>query len=186
MKVCPTCKDQVPHSSENCPHCGTRVIQGDKLEDIPTTTTGWQKFVIIVSIILLIIIGFTFYGAETRENQAAQANFTQPVMRIVSQALVQTGLGSYFGIPSYTLRAETKDAKVSVIFPTGPLSQEQAATFGQTVCVNLAREYVRLGYMPRNIQVDVGTMLTDKKIHPYGTAIFNGNIGSISWQEASS
>ena len=184
MVVCPSCKDQVPHSAKACPQCGTRVIPADQLEDIPTKTTGWQKFVIIVSIILLILIAFTFYGAEDRENAAAQAAFTEPVMRIVNNTAAQTGYGSFFGMPSFKLDAGIKGAAVSVVFPTGPLSQEQAATFGQSVCAALAREYVRLGYAPRQITVNVGTVLADNTVYPYGQAVFNGNIGAIGWKPA--
>lgn len=184
MVICPACKEQVPHSATTCPRCGERIIPGDQLQSVPTRTTSWQVFVIIVSIILLIAIGITFYSAENRENQAAQANFSAPVMQIVGNVAAATGMGAYYGQPAFQLKAETKQARVSIVFPTGPLSQEQAQTFANAVCGELAHEYVLKGYMPRHIMVAIGTALANGRVHYYGQSIYNGDIDSLGWEAA--
>lgn len=184
MATCPSCQATIRDDASECPKCGKRVIAASSLENIPVKTTGWQKFVIIVTIILLILIAITYQSAETREDAAAQANFSQPVAKIVSDTAIQTSLSQYFGMPEHKLKAGTKGATVSITFPRGGLNQQQAAAMGQSVAALLARTYVRKGYMPRHITVSVLSAVPGKKPELYGKAIYDGNIDALGWEAA--
>lgn len=183
MVVCPKCNEQVPHSSDHCPRCGEKVIPADDLEEISTNTTDWQKIVIAATIILLILIGFTFYGAEDREDRAAQDIFNQSLMHIVSGVAAQTAIGHYYGVPAYQLKAGPKKATATVIFSSPPLAPEQAATYGSSVCASLAKAYVRKGYMPRSIKVNVASQYGNDYTY-YGEAVYNGNLDKLAWEAA--
>lgn len=182
MAECPNCKARVDEEAKECPTCGKQ-IPADQLEEIPTRTDGWQKFVIAVTILLLVAIAFTFYNTEAREDSAAQRNFAQPIADIIRVASGQTGLGRNFGMPDYSYVAKPKSAEVTVYFPNGPLNQAQASMFGQTVCANLARAYVRKGYMPRDLKVIVAGNQPGGRAF-YGQAIYNGNIEALGWEPA--
>lgn len=184
MATCPNCEASIHEGAEECPKCGKRVIPASSLETISVKTTGWQKFVIIVTIILLVLIGITFQSAENREDEAAQRTFSQPVARIVSDAAVHLGLAQSFGMPDHKLKAETKDARVFIIFPRVGLSQEQASSVGQSIAALLARTYVQKGYMPRHITVTVASATARRKPMIYGKAIYNGNIDALGWEAA--
>lgn len=183
MAICPECKTEIPDSATTCPNCGKRVIRGDSLASVPGKITLWQKIVIAVSIIILIIIGLTFQHAEERENRAAQINFTEPVETIIGAAASQSGLGKKFGLPAYNLKAETKYAEIFLEFPRGPLTNEQASLFAMAVCGSLARAYVAKGYMPRHLTVHIASA-SPNKIY-YGQAVFDGDKGDLFWQPAS-
>ncbi|MBD5553272.1 MAG: hypothetical protein HDQ44_02935 [Desulfovibrio sp.] len=182
MAICPHCKAKTEDGAAECPACG-KTIPASDLEQIQTSTSGWQKFVILAATVLLILIGFTFYGAEDREDKAAQQNFAKPVADIIRIASAQTGLGDIFGAPEYQYVARPKSAEVRVNFVRGPLNQAQAAMFGQTVCAALARAYVRKGYMPRHLRVIVGGSQPGGHA-VYGQAVFNGNIDALGWEPA--
>lgn len=183
MAICPSCQAKVEEGTTNCPKCG-RAIPASELENIPDRTSGWQKFVIVVTVILLIIIAFTFYGAEKREDVAAQTIFSGAMQGIVNTVATQSGLGSRFGVPAYTIKATPKTARIVLTFPTGPLNQAQAALFGNGVCASVAQTYVRKGYMPRHVSVIVmGDQPGGKAV--YGESIYNGNIDALGWEPAS-
>lgn len=183
MATCPNCKAHIADSETTCPKCG-RDIPASDLETIPVTTDGWQKFVIAVTIVLLIAVACTFFSAEDREDAAAQNIFAPQVGAIIQNVAMQTGLGRNFGVPAYQVSARPKSAEVSVVFPSGPLNQNQAAMFGQAVCAGLAQTYVKKGYMPRHIKVTVaGNQPGGQAV--YGQAIYNGNIDALGWEAAS-
>lgn len=183
MAVCPNCKAKVADDATSCSTCG-KAIPASSLEDIQTHTTGWQWFVIAVTTALLIVIGFTFYDAEEREDRAAQQVFGQPIANIVRIAAAQTGLGNKFGIPDCQFVAKPKEADVVVTFAKGPLNQAQASMYGQAVAARLAQAYVRKGYMPRHLRVVVaGNQPGGRAV--YGQAIYNGNIEALGWEPAS-
>lgn len=183
MDTCPNCKAQIADSETTCPKCG-KDIPASSLEDIPTETSGWQKFVIAVTIILLIAIGFTFFEAEEREDQAAQQIFAPQLERIIQISAAQTGIGQRFGVPAYKISAKPKNAEVTIFFQSGPLSQAQASMFGRAVCAGLAQTYVNKGYMPRHLKVVVaGNQLGGASV--YGQAIYDGNIDALGWEPAS-
>lgn len=184
MATCANCQATISENATECPKCGKRVIAASSLESIPEKTTGWQKFVIIITIILLILVGVTYQSAETREDAAAQRNFSQPAARIVSDVAIQTRLSQYFGMPGHKLKATTKGAEVTVSFPRGGLNQQQAASVGQGIAGLLAREYVRKGYMPRHITVSVYSVGPGGRSQLYGKAIYNGNIDALGWEAA--
>lgn len=183
MAVCPNCQAQVGDGEKNCPKCG-KAIPASELENIQTQTSGWQKFVIAVTILLLIVIAFTFYQAEDREDKATQQIFGPQMEKIINTVASQTGLANYFGMPAGQIIATTKTAEAMVVFPSGPLSQAQASMFGRAVCAGLAQSYVNKGYMPRQIRVVVaGNEQGGQAV--YGQAIFNGNIDALGWEPAS-
>ncbi len=183
MATCPSCQAKVEEGAGSCPKCG-RVIPASQLENIPVQTSGWQKFVIVVTVILLVIIAFTFYGAEKREDVAAQQIFSQQMPELVQSVALQSGLGNVFGIPSYSIQAKPKAAEVVLSFPSGPLTQAQAAMAGNAVCARLAQIYVRKGYMPRHLRVIVtGDQPGGRAV--YGQSIYNGNIDALGWEPAS-
>lgn len=179
MATCQYCKEQVLDTANICPKCGKRIIPADELENVPKKTSTWQKVVIAISIVILIAIGFSFQGAEDRENKAAQENFSQPVEKIVRDIAGQTGLAQQYGLPNWKLNAETRSASVAIDFPNAKLTQDQAAAYGQGVCAALARAYVAKGYAPEHLTVTVGSGAA-----LYGKAIFNGNIDALGWQPA--
>lgn len=179
MAICPSCKTEVLDTARHCPKCGRQIIPADELENVPKKTSTWQKVVIALSVVILIAIGFSFQGAEDRENKAAQENFSQPVEKIVRDIAAQTGLAQQYGLPAWKLKAETKTAAVAVDFPNASLTAEQAAAYGQGVCAALARVYVAKGYMPRQLTVTVGS---GPKV--YGQSVYNGNIDAIGWEAA--
>ena len=184
MATCPECKATISDNATNCEYCGKRVIAGDTLSSVPKRITLWQKIVIVVSIFILIAIGFTFKDAEQRENRAAQQMFNHPAEQIVAQAANVMGLSSAYGSPQVTSRFEPKKGIIFVDFTKGPMSVNQAADFGLKVCRTLARTYVEKGYMPRALAVSVGsTGINGTHIH-YGTAVFNGNVDIIGWEPA--
>lgn len=187
MAVCQNCKAQVADGAKTCPMCG-KEIAANTLENIQTETGGWQKFIIIVTIILLIAIGFTYYGAEDREDKASQQIFSAQMPRIVQTAALQSGLARVYGMPGWQIAADPKAATVILHFPSGPLTQAQASQIGQMVAADLAQTYVNKGYMPRNLRVVVGgTQPGGNAV--YGQALYNGDYGepgtALSWQPAS-
>lgn len=183
MAMCPSCKAKVGDQEKTCPMCG-RDIPASTLENIQTQTSGWQKFVIAVVVLLLIVIGFTFYQAEDREDRAAQGIFKPQVERIIQTVATQSGISQRFGMPAYQLVAQPKVAEVMLIFPSGPLSQAQAAQVGRGVCSSLARTYVNKGYMPRYLRVVVaGSQPGGQAV--YGQAVYNGNLDTLAWEPAS-
>ena len=183
MAICPSCQGKVEEGASACPKCG-KAIPASALENIPTRTSGWQKLVIVVSVLLLIVIAFTFYGAEKREDAAAQAIFSQQVAGIVQTVSSQSGLGERFGVPGFTVKATPKAAEVVLAFPSGPLNQAQASMYGNAVCASLAQAYVRKGYMPRQLRVVVaGEQPGGRAV--YGQSVYNGNIDALGWEPAS-
>lgn len=179
MATCPACKEHVPDSATTCPKCGERVIAGDTLSNVPQKTSVGQKVLIALGVICLIAIGFTFEGAQKREDRAAQELFTQPCERIIRDISLQTGIVHQFGLPAYRLFAGAQNAELQLDFAKGQLGADQARSLGMGVCSALARVYVRKGYMPDHIRV-----IVSGKGAPYGDAIYNGNLDSLSWQPA--
>lgn len=182
MARCPDCKAKIDASVKECPYCGKEVIPASLLETIPTKTTTWQKVVIIFSIIILIAIGFTFLGAEKREDRASQNIFSAPVSQLIAQAALHSGLGHLFGMPGHTLEADPKNAKISIIFPSGPLSAEQAQKFANYISGMVARTYVDKGYMPREVTVSISSTNPEGNLFTYGKSVYNGNKDFITWQ----
>lgn len=176
MAVCPNCKAPVGENETTCPSCG-HDIQASKLENLQTQTTTWQKFIIAVVIVLLIAIAFTFYHAQSREDAATQQIFEAQMGQIVQSVAIQSGLAQRFGLPVYQIMATPKSANGSVVFPSGPLTQADAAMFGRAVCMLLAQSYVKRGYIPRNLRIVVaGNQPGGQAV--YGQVIYNGNLGA--------
>lgn len=182
MAYCPECNNPIDGKAQSCPHCGKRIIPADKLENVQTRMSFGQKVFIGISIIILIIIGFTYQGAETREDKAAQAIFTAPVSALAKNMTEATGIASEFGYPRCTLNALTNAATVNLEFQKGPLSPLQAKILGQGVAGGLARTYVRKGYQPTNITVNISSYLPGGKKVNYGSAIFDGNTNVMYWK----
>ncbi len=182
MGKCPECKNEIPDSEQKCPYCGKNVIAAQILEDVPVKTTAGQKIFIAASIIILIIIGLTYQSASKRENLAAQNNFYAPVKSIIGAATEHSGLGKAFGMPTFTLEAQTKSAEVSIAFPTGPMEQGEASVFARAVCIALARTYVDKGYMPRSIVVKIYSRQPHEIV--YGSAVYDGNHDTLAWRPA--
>lgn len=176
---CPDCNAPLPESARMCPKCGKWVIPADEIEDVPTKTSAWQKFVIVVSVIILIAIGLTFKGAEERENLAAQKEMAAPLEALVKEQTTTLGLQD----PKLAMQIATKTANVVADFPTA-IGRDKARDFALAVCVGLARTFVKKGYMPRGLAVQVGTTLADGASASYGKAIFNGNLDNLVWEPA--
>lgn len=181
MKECPECTAKVDESADNCHICGKRLIPASKLEHIATKTTTWQKIVIIVGLIVLIAIAFTFMGAGKREQQAAQKNFAPTVTQIIRDAADQTGVAHAFGQPRHMLSAGTKSADIRVHFPTGPMHESQARRFAERVCEIVARAYVKKGYIPRALSVTVSSAIPGGRSFIYGTAYYDGDKDKLMW-----
>lgn len=181
MARCPDCKAKIDDSVKECPYCGKEVIPASFLENIQTTTTTWQKIVIIFSIIILIAIAFTFLGAEKREDIASQNVFDMSVSQLVASTAVNSGMAHIFGMPGHTLKADPKTAEISIQFPTGPLSAAQAQNFATAVSGSVARTYVDKGYMPRSITVNIYSGSPSGRSIFYGRAVYNGDKDYISW-----
>lgn len=177
MAQCPSCNKHIPDDATTCPHCGKTVVPASELEQLPGKTTTWQKVVIAVGVVILIAIGFTFQGAEQREDKAAQEIFQQPVTKIIQDIGAQTGVSQILGEPTWKLEAKTKSALVAIDFPKGQLSPMQAMAYGQGICGAIARTYVHRGYMPRHIAVSVAA-----GGKPCGRAIYNGNLDDLNWE----
>lgn len=181
MPNCPECKKEIEVGAATCSHCGKQ-IRGDELEDIQTKTSTWQKIVIAVGLIVLIAIGFTFMGAENRENKAAMDIFAKPLAELISGISDESKLGREFGAPTHILKADTKSAEVAIEFPRGTLSPMQAEVFAKSVCIGLTRTYVSKGYMPRSIKVRISSAAPDGKKHFYGQAFYNGDLDTMAWE----
>lgn len=181
MPNCPECKKEIEVGAATCSHCGKQ-FRGDELEDIETKTSTWQKIVIAVGLIALIAIGFTFMGAENRENKAAMNDFSKPLAELISGISDESKLGREFGTPSHTLKADTKTAEVTIEFPRGTLSPMQAEVFAKSVCVGLTRTYVSKGYMPRAITVRISSAAPGGKKRVYGQAFYNGDLDTMAWE----
>lgn len=176
MAVCPDCKAPVGENETTCPSCG-HAIPASSLEDVQTSTTGWQKFIIAVVIVLLIAIAFTFYSAQSREEESAQQIFEAQMGQIAQSVAIQSGLAQRFGVPAWQINAGPKEATASLVFPSGPLTQAEAALFGRGVCIMLAQAYVKRGYIPRSLRIIVaGNQPGGEAV--YGQAVFNGNLGA--------
>ena len=184
MARCPDCKARIDSSVKECPYCGKELNSATLLEKLPDKTTTWQKILIILAIIILIAIAFTFMGAEKREDAAAQRNFNVPISQIIDSAAAHSGLGRLYGMPEHRLDATPKTAEISIVFPGGPLNPAQAQAFASHVAGMAAREYVRKGYMPRQITVAIASRTPDGRLVPYGKALYNGDKDFISWQGA--
>ena len=181
MAYCPSCKGKVGENEKECPHCGKRIIPAESIEKMPSKISAWQWAVIAVSVIVLIFIGFTFKGAEQREDAAAQKNFADSTRAIIYAVSEHGGLTAEFGKPSFKLRAKTHSARVYIEYPDGPLTQEQARMIGQSVAASLARSYVKKGYAPRFLEVTVVSRLTNQRVINYGKSVFNGDKGDLFW-----
>lgn len=176
MAMCPGCKAPVGENETTCPTCG-HAIPASSLEDVQTQTTGWQKFIIAVVIVLLVAIAFTFYNAQSREDRATQQIFEAQMGQIAQSVAIQSGLAQRFGMPAYRIVAEPKAATATLVFPSGPLTQSEAAMYGRGVCIMLAQAYVKRGYIPRSLRVVVsGNQPGGQAL--YGQAVFNGNLGA--------
>lgn len=162
-------------------HDGERVIPADELENVPKRTTTWQKIVIAVSVVILIIIAFTYREARDREDRAAMGILAKPVAAMIDTYASTHGLVRVFGLPRHSLLADPEGAKVSIDFPGGPIAQRQAAAFAGSVCTSLAREYVDKGYMPRHLEVIINSIRPDGQKHAYGKAVFNGDHDRLLW-----
>lgn len=182
MARCPDCKAKIDPSTTECPYCGKEVIPASFLENIQTQTSTWQKIVIIISIIVLIAIALTFMGMEKREDTAAQDIFSMPVSQLVASTAVHSGLAHAFGMPGHSLKADPKGAEISVQFPSGPLSAQQAKNFATALSGMVARTYVSKGYMPRAVTVTISSSSPAGKTITYGKAIYNGDKDKINWQ----
>lgn len=181
MARCPECQAKIKDSTPVCPYCGKEVIPASFLESIPTRTTTRQKIFIIASIIILIAILFTFMGAQKREDAAAQDIFSGPVAQIITSAAEKSGLALAYGMPSYTLTADPKTADITIIFPNGPLTADQARNYASYISGMTARTYVSKGYMPREVVVSIASNSHDGRYFDYGKAVYNGNKDFISW-----
>lgn len=180
MAYCPECKGKIEDNVEFCSHCGKRIIAGDTLEKIVTKTSTWQKIIIAVGVIILIAIGFTFQGAEKREDESAQRLFEGPTREIVKNFSEHSGLTSMYGEPQFRLTAETHGAQLTILYPQGQMSNLQASVLGQAICTALARTYVDKGYAPRNMSVTIASKTGDKA-YIYGKAVLNGNLDKLMW-----
>lgn len=179
MTTCPSCKEQVPDSAVSCPKCGERIIAGDTLLNTPKKLSVGQKVLIILGVICLIAIGFTFENAKSREDKAAQELFTQPVERIIRDISMQTGVINQFGLPAYQLFAGTQNAELQLDFAKGQLAADQAQSLGMGVCSALVKTYVHKGYMPTHIRV-----IVSGRGATYGEAVYNGNFDNLAWQSS--
>lgn len=184
MTTCPHCNTPIDPATEACPHCGEKVIPASSLEKISTKTTGWQKFVIAVSIVVLVAIGFTFQHASEREDAAAQGIFDKPAAAILSSIATRSNLAATYGNPAMQFTADTKSARMAIDFPSGPMPVRQARAIARTVCESLARLYVDKGYMPRMLYVSIACNGPNgSRIH-YGQAVYDGNRDAMSWEPA--
>lgn len=177
--ICPDCNEHLPESAKMCPKCGKWVIPASEIENVPTKTSTWQKIVIAVSVIILIAIGLTFRDAEERENAAAQKELGAPLGALVKEQSAIFGLQS----PELEMQIDTKSANVLVDFPAA-IGSEKARDFALAVCAGLARTFVKKGYMPRSLSVQVRTALADGARANYGKAVFNGNLDNLAWEAA--
>ncbi|MBD5558415.1 MAG: hypothetical protein HDQ92_07720 [Desulfovibrio sp.] len=169
-----------PEDPKKSPKGGNWNIPADELEEVPTKTSVWQWAVIIVAGLILIAIGLTFRGAEERENAAATQQLSTPLVNLVQQQTAALGLSE----PKVALNIATKAADVFVDFPAA-IGGEKARDLALAVCAGLARAYVEKGYMPRDLAVHVGTVLSDGARATYGTALFNGNLDQLGWEPVS-
>lgn len=181
MATCPECKADVPDSASRCPNCGARVIEGDKLESVPKKITLGQKIVIAISIVILIIIGFTYQNAEEREDNAAQNVFEDPAESVIVRTAAEMGMTKRYGEPVFSFDATPKSAEIRLLFPYGPLNRREAAIFGQTIAAQLARAYVEKGYMPRNLLVTISSGGPAGQEVNYGAAVYDGNKDVLRW-----
>lgn len=175
-------ENRTPDSEQSCPFRGAGSFAGSTLEKINTKTTTWQKIFIIVSIVILIAIGFTFQNAQEREDKAAQAVFNNPVTDIIATAAAHSGLGNMFGMPGHVLQADTKTAEIHLQFPRGPLSARQAQAFANAVCGLVAKTYVDKGYMPRHVTVSISSAVPGGRIVNYGKSVYDGNLDKMHWE----
>lgn len=178
-------KNSSPQNHPNiCPNCGERVFPGDELNDIPALITKRQRNFIIASLFVLLLIAITFQGAEERANRAAEKVFAHPIADIINTESTKLGLAKEYGKPIYELGISPKRASLEINFPEGKLSNEQAAVFANNVCADIARAYVKKGYMPRMLKVEVSSGKAGERTS-YGRAIYNGNIDALGWQNNS-
>lgn len=181
MAYCQKCEGKISDGETQCPHCGEKIIPADQLEKLPGKITGWQKFVIAVSIVILVAIALTFQGAEQREDRAAEENFIGTTRSIIYAVSEHGGLTAQFGQPEFKLVAKTHGARVYIEFPRGGLTQGEASMLGQSVAASLARAYVKKGYAPRHIEVTIASRLSNRRVIYYGTSFFNGDTGKLYW-----
>lgn len=179
MAICEECKNEIKDDAKQCPHCGNKVIDADNIQTVVTKSKRDQKFLIAAIVIILIIVGFTYQAAGSREDLAAQAKFSAPMKEIMQVVTEQSQLDKQFGKPTYTLDAKTKGADISILFPTGPIGSENARVFASVVCRAMVQTYVDKGYMPRALIVNIASR--QPKFIDYGSMVYDGNHDVLQW-----
>lgn len=184
MTTCPHCNTPIDPATEVCPHCEKKVTPISSLEKIDGRLTGWQKFVIAVSIIILIAIGLFFQQGESNENKAAQAVFDIPAQELVHQTLAGTAIAGDYGLPVVNFDSNLAEGKLTLLFPGGPMPVRLAQELGSHLCTELARLYLNKGYTPRTVTVEIDCRGPKGSLIRYGNATWHGNFDKLTWTSA--
>lgn len=122
-------------------------------------------------------------GANSAINvNPAEQSYEVMAQNILNATSAELGLQDIFGNPAYSLEATDRQANMMVQFRQGPLPEEAAIAYGLSACENLARAYVVKGLGIKKLALTVTCLLPDGGMNIYGTAVFNGNIEDINWQ----
>lgn len=126
---------------------------------------------------------------DNRANSAINVNPAEQSYEVMAQNILnvtsaELGLQDIFGNPAYSLEATDRQANMMVQFRQGPLPEEAAIAYGLSACENLARAYVVKGLGIKKFALTVTCLLPNGGMNIYGTAVFNGNIEDIKWQNA--
>lgn len=124
-------------------------------------------------------------GANSAINiNPSEQSFEVVAQNILNATAAELGIQDIFGNPAYTLEATDKQANMMAQFRQGPLPEEAAMAYGLSACENLARAYVVKGLGTRKLALTVTCLLPNGGMNIYGTAVFNGNLEDIKWQNA--
>lgn len=133
------------------------------------------------------------YHKKARDNAANSAinvnpaaeSFEAYAQTILNDTAAETGLQDIFGNPAFSLEAKNNQANMMVQFRQGPLPEEAAAMYGVAACENLARAYIVKGLGIKKLALTVTCLLPNGGMNIYGTAIFNGNLDALVWEDVS-
>lgn len=103
---------------------------------------------------------------------------------IIQDAAQSAGLLASFGNPGWMIEAGKGKADVLVEFPRGPMPDLAAAEFGLITCARLVQTSVELKAPVRSLGVTVTSPLPDGRVRVYGTALYNGKLAAMIWENS--
>lgn len=144
---------------------------------------------IFVLALFLALVCATPPGGAQAQNPAAEKIEQDVDISLLAEAIIQdsaqsAGLLASFGNPAWMIEAGKGNADVLVEFPRGPLPDLAAAEFALIACARLVQTSVEIKAPANRLGVTVTSPLPDGRVRVYGTAIYNGKLAAMIWENS--